>query len=242
MTVSECPNEGYVYILTNPCFKEHLIKIGMTKREADIRAKELYRYNTALPHPFKVFAIFKTKKYKEVERFIHKTLDNITDSRVNQNREFFDIDPYIILNLLKDLADLLEEAHPVLCKEAEEELQNADINAEQSCIVNNEVSKRGPKFTFSSLGIRVGEELEYRCSQDNQPEPKEGLEQFDASHKITVVTDKKIEYNDNRYSLTGFITVFSAWKKSFYDLFFYKGKSLREIKKCINEDNTQSEE
>lgn len=41
---------GYVYILTNPSFKEDWVKIGKSARPVDIRSKELD--NTAVPLPF----------------------------------------------------------------------------------------------------------------------------------------------------------------------------------------------
>lgn len=46
-------DKGYVYILTNPSFKEDWIKIGKSSRPVDIRSKELD--NTAVPLPFEIF-------------------------------------------------------------------------------------------------------------------------------------------------------------------------------------------
>lgn len=40
--------KGYVYILTNPSFKEDWVKIGKSTRTVDVRSKELD--NTAVPH------------------------------------------------------------------------------------------------------------------------------------------------------------------------------------------------
>ena len=45
---------GYVYILTNPSFREDWVKIGKSSRPVDIRSKELD--NTAVPLPFEIFA------------------------------------------------------------------------------------------------------------------------------------------------------------------------------------------
>lgn len=49
--------KGYVYILTNPSFKEDWIKIGKSTRPVNIRSKELD--NTAVPLPFEVFVTLK---------------------------------------------------------------------------------------------------------------------------------------------------------------------------------------
>lgn len=60
---------GYVYILTNPSFKEDWVKIGKSFRLVDIRSKELD--NTAVPLPFEIYATLKTVKYSEAEKLIH---------------------------------------------------------------------------------------------------------------------------------------------------------------------------
>ena len=49
---------GYVYILTNPSFREDWVKIGKSCRPVDVRSKELD--NTAVPLPFEIFATMKT--------------------------------------------------------------------------------------------------------------------------------------------------------------------------------------
>ena len=41
---------GYVYILTNPSFREDWVKIGKSSRPVDVRSKELD--NTAMPLSF----------------------------------------------------------------------------------------------------------------------------------------------------------------------------------------------
>ena len=83
---------GYVYILTNPSFREDWVKIGKSSRPVDVRSKELD--NTAVPLPFEIFATMKTAKYNEVEKLVHKTIDRLTDLRIRQNRRitgrFFD--------------------------------------------------------------------------------------------------------------------------------------------------------
>ena len=48
----EQEQQGYVYILTNPSFKEDWIKIGKSSRPVNLRSKELD--NTAVPLPFKI--------------------------------------------------------------------------------------------------------------------------------------------------------------------------------------------
>lgn len=64
---------GYVYILTNPSFREDWVKIGKSSRPVDIRSKELD--NTAVPLPFEIYATMKSTKFNEVEKLVHKSID-----------------------------------------------------------------------------------------------------------------------------------------------------------------------
>ncbi len=57
---------GYVYILTNPSFREDWVKVGKSSRPVDVRSKELD--NTAVPLLFEIFATMKTTKYNEVDQ------------------------------------------------------------------------------------------------------------------------------------------------------------------------------
>lgn len=112
MKISE---QGYVYILTNPSFKEDWVKIGKSARPVDIRSKELD--NTAVPLPFEIFAAIKTYKYNEVEKLVHKTIDRLTDLRIRQNREFFNVAPQVAFDIFRDIAMTIDDAEVILYKE-----------------------------------------------------------------------------------------------------------------------------
>lgn len=99
---------GYVYILTNPSFKEDWVKIGKSSRPVDIRSKELD--NTAVPLPFEIYATLKTCKYEDVEKQLHRMIDRLTDLRIRPNREFFNVPPAKALELLKDCAMTIDDA------------------------------------------------------------------------------------------------------------------------------------
>lgn len=81
-------NEGYVYILTHPCFKENIVKIGKTQGAVEDRAKQLF--TTALPKEFNIYATLRTSKFSETEELIH---DYFNAQRISPNREFFSISP-----------------------------------------------------------------------------------------------------------------------------------------------------
>lgn len=60
-------NVGWVYILTNPSFREDWVKIGKSARPVDIRSKELD--NTAVPLPFEIYATPKSCVIETTSQF-----------------------------------------------------------------------------------------------------------------------------------------------------------------------------
>jgi len=115
--------KGYVYILTNPSFREDWVKIGKSFREVDIRSKELD--NTAVPLPFEIYATVQTEKYEEIEAKLHKILTDLADLRIRKNREFFNITPEKAFAYLKDLAELTDDA---IINAPDEEMNNENSN------------------------------------------------------------------------------------------------------------------
>lgn len=78
-------NVGYVYVLFNEAVPDY-VKVGMTTRDANERAKELS--NTGVPGEWKVhFSVF-VPDCEKVEQLSHEDLDKV---RYSSNREFFDI-------------------------------------------------------------------------------------------------------------------------------------------------------
>ena len=137
-------SQGYVYILTNPSFKEDWVKIGKSSRPVDVRSKELD--NTAVPLPFEIFATMKTVKFNEVEKLVHKTIDRLTDLRIRQNREFFNVAPQIALDIFYDIANTIDDAEVTLYRdnkpiEKHEESNNVTSTASRSNGTKVNVSK-----------------------------------------------------------------------------------------------------
>ena len=99
---------GYVYILTNPSFKEDWVKIGKSSRPVNIRSKELD--NTAVPLPFEVYATLKTVKYNEAEKLIHHYIERFTKLRIRDNREFFKVLPEEALEIFREVATMVDDA------------------------------------------------------------------------------------------------------------------------------------
>ena len=149
--------KGYVYILTNPSFREDWVKIGKSSRPVDVRSKELD--NTAVPLPFEIYATLYTSKFDKIEKQIHKQIDRLTDLRIRQNREFFNIAPDIALDIMRDIADLLDDAElaiyvdgkPVVSKSKEED------RAINTC--DNQKKRVLPPFKFHMIGLNVGDTI-----------------------------------------------------------------------------------
>lgn len=148
---------GYVYILTNPSFREDWVKIGKSSRPVDVRSKELD--NTAVPLPFEIFATIKTVKYNEVEKHVHKTIDRLTDLRIRQNREFFNVSPQLALEIFIDIAKMIDDAVITRYKDNkpinESMKENGEVFNEQT-----KIAKRG-RFKFSMVNIKVGEYITF---------------------------------------------------------------------------------
>lgn len=106
---------GYVYILTNPSFREDWVKIGKSSRPVDVRSKELD--NTAVPLPFEIFATMKTTKYNEVEALVHKMIDGLTNLRIRPNREFFNVPPQRALEIFRSIASTIDDAEVTLYRD-----------------------------------------------------------------------------------------------------------------------------
>ena len=213
---------GYVYILTNPSFREDWVKIGKSSRPVDVRSKELD--NTAVPLPFEIYATLRTAKYDKVEKQIHKQIDRLTDLRIRQNREFFNIAPSVALDIMRDIADLLEDAElavyvdgkPVISKSKEED-KKIEANSRE-----NERRAQKPAFKFHMIGLKVGD-----------------IVVFDELNlSVTIASDDKVEYQGRLWSLSAFTREFlpedkqntsGAYQGPKY--FSYKGETLSELRK-----------
>jgi hypothetical protein len=149
--------KGYVYILTNPSFKDDWVKIGKSSREVDVRSKELD--NTAVPLPFNIFATLKTSKYNAAEKFIHKMIDMVApDIRIRKGREFFNITPVKAHEILKLCAEQYDDA--------EVEVYDEELLAAVTPVEDGKRKKpartepmASRRLTFELLGIPVGTEL-----------------------------------------------------------------------------------
>lgn len=138
--------KGFVYILTNPSYKDNIIKIGFTSNLKN-RLSQLDK--TGVPTPFEPYMTVETAKYKELERVIHHEIDKLTNFRTRQNREFFELDPVDAADLLKNLSRLLDDAEIV-------EYGNLS-SVEQKSTAS--IKQQGNRTTFAMLGVPIGAKL-----------------------------------------------------------------------------------
>lgn len=208
--------KGYVYILTNPSFREDWVKIGKSCRPVDIRSKELD--NTAVPLPFEIFATMETDKYNEVEKLVHKTIDRLTDLRIRQNREFFNVAPQIALDIFRDIALTIDDAIVL------EYHDNKPILPACPTISPSDFAPKSPRrgrFKFSMVGIKIGEFVTFTPT---------GIE-------VKVASDDSVEYEGRIYKLSPFVGTFmpeerrntsGAYQGAKY--FNYKGRILDDLR------------
>lgn len=208
---------GYVYILTNPSFREDWVKIGKSSRPVDVRSKELD--NTAVPLPFDVYATMQTEKYSEAEKAIHKQIDRLTDRRIRQNREFFNLEPALALEIMLDLAQLSADA--VVLKYENGKPRQLYPVLEPQKEESKEKKQQRPPFDFSMVGLTIGDTVI-----------------FDALNlEVKVAGKNKVEYEGRLWSLSAFCGTYlpenmhnssEAYQGPKY--FSYNGKTLWEIR------------
>lgn len=224
---------GYVYILTNPSFREDWVKIGKSARPVDVRSKELD--NTAVPLPFEIYATIKTVKYNEVEKHVHKTIDRLTDLRIRQNREFFNVAPQIALDIFYDIAKMIGEDAVVTVYKDNKPIINGDKPGDKSNVPTDDdkrMARRG-RFKFSMIGIKIGEHITF----------------MPTNTEVKVASDDSIEYEGRIYKLSPFVGTFmpedkrntsGAYQGAKY--FSYKGKVLLDLRSSIENEESTFEE
>ncbi len=209
--------QGYVYILINPSFNKDWVKIGKSSRPVDVRSKELD--NTAVPLPFEIYATLRSSKYDKVEKLIHKTIDRLTDLRIRQNREFFNVPPEVALDILKDIATTIDDAviDEVYLKKNITFDDNCD--SDSACKIHK---KNRPNFKFSMVDIPIGSTLIFTP----------------LNIEVRVASDDTVEYQGRIYKLSPFTGTFMPERKRNLSgayqgakFFTYKGKILDDLRK-----------
>ncbi len=164
--------KGIIYILSNPAMPD-IVKVGKTSHDRgyEQRIKELY--TTGVPLPFECEYACIVDNYETVERRIHSAF---TGNRVNPKREFFEISPSRII-------DILELLNP---ERLDIETEYEDESEKQASIMTEKKNSRRSNFKFSEYNISTGTQLYYY---------------YDNSIVCTVAENNKVEYQDEIISL-----------------------------------------
>ncbi len=96
---------GHVYILTNAAFRARCVKIGKTTRDPETRANELSNH-TGIPVAFNVAYSIETSDCHTLEKIVHA---HLAKKRINQRREFFEIEVNEAIAVLEKLAKEVEK-------------------------------------------------------------------------------------------------------------------------------------
>ena len=216
---------GVIYILTNPSFPEY-VKIGYADN-IERRLKELNR-SECIPFAFRVYATYEVSS-RLSDLKIHAIIDKLNpnlrsiDNFNGQKRvrEFYAMSPEDAYSILEAIAEIHGCTDKLkLASMDETEKQDEETAQEISAVQKERLSP----FTFNKCNISVGETITF-CN--------------DSSIVCTVVDDKTVDYQGDRYSLSALATKLtgSKWNVAGPRYFKYKGEWLNDIRHRITGDN-----
>ena len=192
-----------VYVLSNPAMPG-LVKIGKTNSQ-DIKTRMSQLYTTGVPLPFDCEYACKVKDCTQVEKAFHNAFGNI---RINDKREFFEIEPERVIAVLELLA--LEDVSPEISKEL---LQDVSPSEQESSNIMKQ--NRRKTSNFYEMGIQNGSILHY----------------INGDEEVEVISERKVKYNDEIISLTAItkrlLDITRPLQPSPY--WTFEGKKLKEI-------------
>ena len=210
--------KGYIYILTNPSFPQ-FVKIGYAS-DVEKRVAELNR-STAVPYSFRIYATYEVSS-KLTDLKLHDVIEKLnpslrtverTDGKVRK-REFFAMSPEDAYGLLEAMAEIHGTTDRLLLIEPTAAEKAQELEAE-------EIREIAKPFRFPMCNIQPGEQLEFWKSA------VEGSGIY-----VTVVDDRRIQYNGEVMSLSSFASKMLDTTHSVAGprYFKYKGEWLNEIR------------
>lgn len=218
---------GYIYILTNPSFKEY-VKIGYAD-DVKERLRQLNR-SECIPFAFRIYATYEVdSRLSDVK--IHSIIDKLnpnlrsidTFEGKERKREFYAMTPEDAYSILEAIAEINGRKNKLKLITPTESEKNAEKIAND---VEQESIERLTPFNFNIVKIKPGEKLVFA----NNASPNNGAE-------CIVVNDKQVEYNGEKWSLSALATVLSnsKWSVAGPRYFKYKGEWLNDIRKRMED-------
>ncbi len=219
---------GYIYILTNPSFKEY-VKIGYAT-DVKQRLDELNR-SSAVPFAFRVYATYEVDSALS-DKKLHSILDKLNPELRSMEevdgkkriREFYAMTPEDAYSILEAIAEINGYRHRLKKWKATAEERKDEEMAQE---ISEAHQERLAPFAFSMCSIAVGEQIEFCC---------EGSKYSGMIFKV--VDDKHVEHNEKRWSLTVLAKYLLGvkWATAGPRYFKYNGEWLNDIrrkKRCI---------
>lgn len=216
-------DKGYIYIMTNPSFKEY-VKIGYAT-DVKQRLDELNR-SSAVPFAFRVYATYEVDSALS-DKKLHTILDKLNPALRSTEevdgkkriREFYAMTPEDAYAILEAIAEINNFKHRLKKWKATAAEEKDEKTAQEISLAHQE---RQSPFRFSMCNIQPGEQIEY-C--------------YDPELKCTVVDDKTVEYHGQVYSLSALAQHLTGNKYSVAGprYFKYKGEWLNDIRHRLEE-------
>ena len=205
-------SKGFIYIISNEAMPNYY-KIGKTERDVKKRIDELFWTN--VPVPFDIVYACEVNDMDTIEKHIHSVF---SDKRINKNREFFEIDPDKVIEVLERDKDFIRNITDSLQEEElSENITQEDIQASEEI-----KRKRRPNFTFNMLNVPIGAEIIFTLEE---------------TKKAKVIDNRMVSYNDiPLMSLTKLTNSFLNFKVSVAPLPYwtYNGRNLSDIYDEVN--------
>lgn len=177
-----------------------MVKIGYA---TDVEERRKQLSTTALPYEYEIFATYETSGKLE-DKKLHKLIDNLNpDLRVSKSREFFVMsaeDAYALLEAIATISG------------SQDRLARCCPGG-QSITDSRKVKK--PPVNFAKCGIPIGAELVYVDDPDV---------------RVTVATERKVQYNDELTSLSAIVKGIKGIRTAAGPSYFtYNGEVVSEI-------------
>ena len=215
-------SKGYIYILTNPSFPDY-VKIGYASNVED-RLKQL-NSTECTPFAFRVYATYEVP-VALADKEVHNIIDSLNSSLRSseiwngklRKREFYAMAPedaYKIFEAMAKIHDCLERLKLIPASSEEKK------DEEEAIQIEEETQERRASFSFESIKIAPGEEVEFWY---NSKTPS-GI-------MCRVLNDRQVQYEGKTWSLSGLARKLTNAKNCVPGphYFKYKGEWLNDIR------------
>ncbi len=168
----------------------------------DVETRRKQLSTTALPYEYEIYATYETSGKLE-DKKLHKLIDNLnSDLRVTKNREFFVMTAEDAYELLESIATISGTQDKLKKKKAAASTTTAP-------------KTKKPPVNFAKCGIPVGAELVYA---------------EDPRVRVTVVSERKVLYNNEQTSLSAIVqSIKNIQAAAGPSYFTYNGELVTDI-------------